>query len=159
MYSGLPTRNRRQIQGVLGATWVLAAGVGASIWLPPPNPLEEILGPTVTFIAGAVLVIAALCAAVGVLGRRYRWEWVSSWIAAAALVPYGLTAWYLTGWVDLLYSTSALLATAMVGFMATRALLCAAHAAKLREVHSVTTAVIDAISEGDERGDDDPVDG
>jgi hypothetical protein len=153
MYSGLPARNRRQIQAVLGASWLLVAGVGASIWLPPPNPLEEILGDVAAFISGLVLVVAACVAAGGVLARQYRWEWVSSWIAGAALVPYAITAWYLTWFVDGLYSTSAFLSTGMLGFMATRALLCAAHAAKLREVHTTTTTVIDAISEGDEGGD------
>lgn len=159
MYSDLPARARRQIQFALAAGWLSSAGAGVSLFAPPPNPLEEVLGFWPSLGSGVVLVVAALCATYGVVFRRYRWEWAAGWIGASALVPYALVAWTLCVTVSGLYSTSAFLATSLLAFCASRALLCSAHAAKLREVHSAATAVLDAIGEGEEDDGAHPVGG
>ena len=150
MYSGLPTRNRIQVQTALGAGWLLAAGVGASMVAPPPDVLEELLGFWPALASGSTLIAAALAALFGVVFRRYIWEWSAAWIAAAALLPYAVVAWTLCVTVSGLHLTTAFLATSLLAFFASRAVLCSAHAAKLRVVHSVTTAVIEGIVEGDE---------
>lgn len=158
MYSGLPTRARRVVKTVLVTAWALSACAGITTLLMPTSPALAALGPFWSYLSGMLLLISTLVAAVGVATSRYRWEWVAAWAAATAAVPYTLTLWGLVIAVSPDRMTAAFLTTSLVSFYALRALLCAAHAAKLREVHQAGTAAIEAVlSEGDkDDGDDAP---
>ena len=158
MYSGLPTKQRRIVKTVLSAAWSFSAAAGVTTLLMPTSPALASLGSVWAYIFGAILFVSALVAAVGVATARYRWEWVAAWVASASIVPYTLTVWGLTISVAPDRMTAALLTTSLLSFFVLRALLCAAHAAKLREVHEAGTAAIEAVlSEGEEDdGDDAP---
>lgn len=160
MYSGLPPRLRRIVKAVLAAAWVFAGLAGASAAFLPTSPALLELGPFWSYTSGTALFVSALVAAVGAATARYRWEWVAAWGAAASLVPYTMTLWGLVFSVSPDRLTAAFLATSLVTFFVLRALLCAAHAAKLREVHKAGTAAVEiAQSEGEEDAGDAPVGG
>ena len=157
MYSGLPARERRQIKTALTASWVTSAGAGVSAFVLAPTIVVHELGGWGTIATGISLAVAALVAGLGVATAHYRWEWVSAWVSAAALAPYLVILWsqIIVGASD--NSTQAFLATSLLGFYITRAFLCSAHAAKLREAHVVGTAVIDSMTdEGETDGDGAP---
>lgn len=160
MYSGLPPRQRRIVKTVLAAAWGFSGLAGVTTLLLPTSPALSALGSFWSYMSGTALFISALVAAVGVATARYRWEWVAAWGAAAALGPYTLTLWGLVVSVASDRMTAALLTTSLVTFYVLRALLCAAHAAKLREVHEAGTAAIEiARSEGEEDAGDAPAGG
>lgn len=162
MYSGLPLPHRRFVKVSLSASWLFAAAAGLSAVILSPNTIISELGPWLTEISGWMLGTAAITAMLGVAGARYRWEWFASWFAAAALSPYLVTVWALTLTGEPTRSTQAFLVTSLLSFFITRAVLCSAHAAKLREVHGAGTGVIDLIENGgtgSDDGDDEPIDG
>ena len=139
------------VKAVLASAWGLSAAAGISTMLMPTSPALSALGEPWAIGSGIALFISTLVAAVGVATARYRWEWVAAWLAAASLVPYTFTVWGLVIAVAPDRMTAALLTTSLVMFYVLRALLCAAHAAKLREVHKAGTAALEqAVSEGDE---------
>jgi hypothetical protein len=151
MYSGLPTRQRRAIKIALTTAWLLSTGAGLSA-VADPRVTVVGLGDIGTMIAGATLLVATGVAAGGVALARYRWEWIASWLAASALTPYVVTLWAFM-LVSGSNSGQTFLVTSLLAFYVGRALQCAAHAAKLREVHSAATAAIDSVTEGDRDGD------
>lgn len=153
MYSGLPAGAKRVVQATLAAAWALSGLAGVSAVVASPVTIISELGMIGTVASGALLVVATGVAVTGVLMTRYRLEWVASWGAAAALVPYLITVWALTFTDTWTRSTQAFLVTSLVAFYFTRSALCAAHAAKLREAHSLGTAAIPTITSGD--SDDD----
>ena len=157
MYSGLPAPQRRALQASIVAGWVCAVGSGvAAITLPYSVVLAE-MGPVVAAIMGSVLALTSIIATVGVVLNRYRLEWVASWIAAAAFVPYSITIWSLTVTINAHWLTAAFISTVALAFFVSRAAQCAAHAAKLRVVHEASatiTAAIDAVSPIPEEGAD-----
>jgi hypothetical protein len=154
MYSGLPAGHRRAIKTALTASWFASAGAGLSAFVLSPNVIVHELGALGTVLAGIALAVSACVAALGIALGRYRWEWVSAWVSAASLAPYLLVLWafIIVGASD--NSTQAFLATSLLGFYISRALECAAHAAKLRAAHTASTAVIDSMTdEGEHDGD------
>lgn len=135
MYSNLPKRQRRLIKLVLASSWLLAGAGGVSAIVVSPNTIVAELGRLVVFGWGGVVAVSSLIATAGVLFKRYRWEWWASWFAAAGIVPYVGTVWWLVAAGETTRLTQAFLVTSLMGFFVLRALLCAAHAAKLRAVH------------------------
>lgn len=155
MHSGLPRRHRIAIRITLAAAWGLSGCGGLSAILVSPTRIVGELGYLGTLISGAVLFTVTFIAMAGVIWNRYQWEWVASWIAAAALAPYLVTSWALVVTDTWTRSTQAFLITSLVAFYISRAVLCSAHAAKLRELHTASAAVLGAIAEGGSHGDDD----
>jgi len=142
MYSSLPTTSRRLVKGALSVAWSSAGGAGLSSVLLSPVSFVRELGLTWTLVFGAGLAVAAAFAVVGVLGGRYRWEWIASYLASACMVPYAVLLW---GTVALGRETTmpqAFIASALVAFFLLRGFLCAAHAAILRTAHVVAAAAI-----------------
>jgi hypothetical protein len=128
MFSGFPRSMRIMIRASLAGAWSLVClSALVDLVFGGTSPLH--------YIASAVVASATALAAMGVVANRYRWEWVSAWFAAAGLTPYILSSWVQTVTVHPHYATSALLLTALGGFFVVRALMCAAHAAKLRSVY------------------------
>lgn len=155
MYSGLPSRERRAVQASLVAGWLSATGAGLSAALNPTSMTLLTMGPVIAVLMGSVLTVSAIIALVGVIGSRYRLEWVAAWMAAAGFVPYSITIWSLTVTENTSWLTAAFISTVSLAFYVSRAFLCAAHAAKLRIVHEASetiTAALDAV-QGDEDGD------
>ncbi|AWY05396.1 membrane protein [Microbacterium phage Metamorphoo] len=153
MYSGLPPRERRAVQASLVAGWLAATGAGVTAALNPTSVTLLAMGPVIAAIMGVILTISAVVACVGVLAQRYRLEWVAAWTAAAGFVPYSITIWSLTITDNLSWLTASFISTVSLAFYVSRALLCAAHAAKLRIVHEASetiTSALDAV-----QGDDD----
>lgn len=104
-----------------------------------PLAIVSELGTVVSSGWGLILATAAIVAGVGVATNRYRIEWPAAWFAASGLSIYAITLWWIvfTGGTSGL--TQAFMVSAAVLFMVTRALFCAAHAAKLRTIHSGET--------------------
>lgn len=155
MYSGLPPRERHAVQASLVAGWLSATGAGLTAALNPTSATLEAMGPLIAAIMGTTLFVSAVVACVGVVASRYRLEWVAAWIAAAAFVPYSITIWSLTITENASWLTAAFISTVGLAFYVSRALLCAAHAAKLRIAHEASetiTAALDAV-QGDDDGD------
>lgn len=128
MYSGLPTWNRRLVKFALSSAWLMVAGGGLS-------SIMFIDREVLTDLFGAIATTMSLIAMAGVITNRYRWEWVAAWFTSAAVVPYSLDAWRLAIEQGPEHLPTAFLLTALIAFFAMRALLCAAHAAKLRAIH------------------------
>lgn len=99
--------------------------------------------PTALSVTGLIAAIAlasmASIAALGVAINSYRLEWVASWFAATALAPYALVYWYTVFTENFGRLSSAFLLTALVGFFVTRAIMCSAHAERLRLLHEGDT--------------------
>ncbi|QDH93284.1 hypothetical protein QC999_gp66 [Microbacterium phage Cressida] len=155
MYSGLPTKERRRVQAALVFGWVSATGAGISAAFNPTSVTLLEMGPVIAAIMGLTLSVSAVAAIVGILGRQYRIEWVAAWLAAAGFVPYSITIWSLTITLNLSWLTAAFISTVCLAFFVSRAMLCAAHAAKLRIAHETTetiTAAFDGVK-GDTDGD------
>jgi hypothetical protein len=109
------------------AWFAVAAGGLSSVLFADREPVVDAFG-----IAG---VVTATVAGLGVVFDRYRWEWVAAWFTAAAMTPYVFGAWGLVAERGPRVLSTAFLLTALVAFFALRALMCAAHAAKLRAIH------------------------
>lgn len=135
MYSNLPKRQRRLIKFTLAASWLLAGAGGVAAIVVSPNTLVAELGRFVAFGWGGVVAMSSLVATAGVLFKHYRWEWWASWFTAAGIVPYVGTVWWLVAAGETARLTHAFLVTSLMGFFILRALLCAAHAARLRALH------------------------
>lgn len=134
MYSYLPPRQQVFIRIALSSAWALTAiGGMAALLFPPPFVLD--LLELSRGVAGATLAVTASLAAVGVAFDRYRLEWVAAWFSAAALAPYTLVYWYSVFTVDITRMSAALLLTALLAFYVARAIMCSAHAERLRMLH------------------------
>lgn len=129
MYSALRPRDRFLVKGTLALAWgmVAAGGMSSIVYVD-----HELL----TDIFGGIATTMSLIAMAGVIMNRYRWEWVAAWFTSAAVVPYALDSWRraIENGPDNL--PTAFLLTALIAFFALRALLCSAHAAKLRAIHT-----------------------
>ncbi|QGJ96996.1 hypothetical protein PBI_TEAMOCIL_45 [Microbacterium phage Teamocil] len=157
MYSGLPPRERRAVKAALLAGWVSATGAGVSAWIYPTSIVLTAMGSLVATVMGIALGASALLAVVGVSFNRYRFEWVAGWLSAAAFVPYSITIWSLTITSNPHWLTASFISTVALAFFVSRALLCAAHAAKLRVAHEaseVITSAIESVREEGEHGGD-----
>lgn len=153
MFSGLPPRERRAVQTALIAGWVSATGAGISAALNPTSVTLLEMGPVIAAIMGGVLALAALVAITGIVRQRYRLEWVAAWMAAAGFVPYSITIWSLTVTINVSWLTAAFISTIALAFFVSRAVMCAAHAAKLRTVHEASEVITQALDAVTDEGD------
>ena len=150
MYANLPKAQRRAIKGTLTLAWMFAGGAGVSAVVAAPTTIITEIGTLLTYLAGAVLAASSFVAALSVVTGRYRWEWVASWLAAAALVPYLTTVWALCLTGEWGRATQAFLISSLLTFFVCRGILCSAHAAKLRAAHKAGTGAVEqALSEGE----------
>lgn len=140
MYGGLPPRARRAVKVALSASWLLGAFAGVSAVILSPVAIIEEVGIVGTLFSGGLLAATALTAAAGVITDRYRLEWVASWGAASALVPYLITVWALVLTEAAWRTTQAFLVTSLLAFFLSRGAICSAHAAKLRGAYTIETA-------------------
>ena len=138
MYTGLPKRQRILVVATLTATWLLVAAAGFSSAFLSPRTVTAEVGSVVLLVCGSAVMTSALIAALGVAINRYRWEWAASWLTAAGVVPYVITVWWLVFSESGSRLTQAFFVTALLTFLVHRALMCAAHAAKMREIVAQT---------------------
>lgn len=66
------------------------AGLAVLAW-PPVSYSGVATWLTITW--GVLLLAPGVAASLGVVLRRYVWEWVSSWLLAAGLSIYALLSW------------------------------------------------------------------
>lgn len=157
MYSGLPPRERRAVKAALIAGWVSAAGAGISAALNPTSVVLTEMGAITATIMGVGVAIAAVLAVYGISASRYRFEWIAGWLGAAAFVPYSITIWSFTITTNTHWLTASFISTIALCYFVSRALACAAHAAKLRIAHEASetiTSAIEAVREEGEHGGD-----
>uniref|UniRef100_A0AAU8GPB3 Membrane protein n=1 Tax=Microbacterium phage Crisis TaxID=3158889 RepID=A0AAU8GPB3_9CAUD len=157
MYSGLPAPERRAVKASLIVGWLSATGAGLSAALFPTSVVLLGMGGVIAISMGVTLTLSALLAVYGVAANRYRFEWVAGWLSAACFVPYSITIWSLTVTAQLHWLTASFISTVALSFFVSRALLCAAHAAKLRIAHEaseVITSAIESVREEGEHGGD-----
>jgi len=148
MLRDYPTRNRILVRVSLTSAWVLAGGAGFTSALLL-NVVRE-LGTVMTVVCGVILTIGALVATLGVALDRYRWEWSAAWFAAFGLSPYFVAIWAAVFLVDLGRISQAFLVTALVTFFLYRAMMCSAHAARLRGLHHEAEVTLHAGDNGDD---------
>ena len=154
MFSSLPRRQRILVKTSLSIAWGLSALAGLSTFVLSWQAYIEDLGPLLTTIIGVLLFASSAMAVYGVLSDRYRLEWVPSWTAALALVPYLVALWagVLFGGEYLAMPQGFVMASLM-GFYLNRAMMCGAHAEKLRKDHLIATKTLERIEhEQDESG-------
>lgn len=137
MYGNLPRPQRAAIRSTLSAGWVLVAGAGLSAALVSPYTIIAEVGNVVLTCSGLLVLLSALVAAAGVAFGRYHWEWWAAWFASAGITPYVGTVLWLVASGEVTRLTQAFSVSALLVFCITRALLCSAHAAKLREAHDL----------------------
>ena len=142
MFSTLPGRYPVLIRLSLTLTWLFVGGGGVAAVLRSPLTIVSELGTIIVYCWGSVLTLAALTAAIGVAVGRYRIEWAAAWFAASGLSVYAATLWWLVFAGETTRLTQASIVSASVIFMVTRALFCAAHAMKLRAIHTEETGSI-----------------
>ena len=135
MYSSLPRRDRITIRITLTIAWSFSALAGVGGILLAPVTVQNELAPHVPFFGNAVVVIASIIAAVGILLNRHQYEWVGSYFAAGGLFIYLITVWYLfaTGTPTRLQQASYL--TSLLFFFVYRIVANSAHARKQRLIH------------------------
>jgi hypothetical protein len=138
MFSHLPPRQRTRIRVALSSAWGATALAGFSSLITTAFQEFTLLAVT-EGVAAIVLIVVATFAAFGVGFNRYRMEWVAAWFSAAALAPYVLVYWYTVFTVSPSRASSAFLLTALLGFYMSRAIMCAAHAERLRLLHEGET--------------------
>lgn len=143
MFSGLPRRHQTRVRASVAVAWALSAAAGLSAAVAPEQGFP--LGVEAAFVTGIALVVCAGAAAIGVMINRYRLEWVSAWLAAGSIVPLTVVLWAIAITQSLSFLSDALFVTSLLAFFLSRAALCAAHAAKLREAHDQSIAVIEAV--------------
>lgn len=142
MYSSLSRRDQMAVRSTLTVAWLLAAGGGMSAIAFSPNTIVSELGTIITTIWAVTVTVASVVALLGVVFDRYRLEWVSSWFAFMGLMPYVATIWWIVTTGELTRLTQAFMMTSLLVFMILRAEFCAAHAAKLRTMHTTETGGI-----------------
>ncbi|AWN05536.1 hypothetical protein SEA_PASCHALIS_43 [Microbacterium phage Paschalis] len=152
MYGGLPDPERRAVKASLIVGWLSATGAGLSAALFPTSVVLLGMGGVIAISMGVTLTISALLAVYGVSSNRYRFEWVAGWLSAACFVPYSITIWSLTVTEQLHWLTASFISTVALAFFVSRALLCAAHAAKLRIAHEASEVITSAIESVREEG-------
>lgn len=145
MLSGLPRKYRISIRVVLTAAWIFATFAGFFAIVLSPLTIASELGQVLLYLCGAVTATAGGFATVGVAANRYRIEWPAAWFAASGLSFYGVILWWLVFSGEWTRSTQACSVSVAILFMVSRALYCAAHAAKLRALHSGETGGIDVL--------------
>lgn len=143
MLSTIPKRYSVPIHAAVSAAWIFAALSGLGAIVLSPLTIVSKLGEIVLYGCGAVTAAASLLAAFGVVANRYRIEWAASWFAACGLSPYAVTLWWLVFSGEWTRLTQASVVSAAILFMVSRALYCAAHAAKLRAIHTGEMGGID----------------
>lgn len=138
----VPKRYSLPIRLAVTAAWLLTlvGGIGAIVL--SPLTIVSKLGELLLYGCGAITALASLFAAFGVAANFYRIEWPASWFAASGLSPYVVTLWWLVFSGEWTRLTQACVVSAAILFMVSRALYCAAHAAKLRAIHSGETGGI-----------------
>lgn len=127
MFSGFPPRLRTTVRSTLTSAWTCVALGGLSSIIFNSRGF-------LTDLTGAAIVVTALLAAYGVAFNKYRWEWVAAWFASASMTPHILVSWAIVLEQGPSRMDSAWLVTALAAFFALRALMCAAHAEKLRSL-------------------------
>lgn len=144
MYSSLPPRYRWQIRTLLSVAWLLTAAGGACAILWTPATIENELGTQLTYGWGGIAAVGSVVALFGVAMNRYRLEWVAAWFSAGGLWMYGMVVWWLVITGSQTRLTQGFFITALLVHVVSRAVFCAAHAAKLRTA-TVETGPIDAL--------------
>lgn len=135
MYTNLPRRERRAIKTTLVLAWLFVSASGVSAILVSPVTIVAELGRFIVYGWGITVTVASIVAALGVLTRRYRWEWFGAWFAAAGIVPYSGTLWWLVSQGESTRFTQAFAMTGLLLFCIHRAISCAAHASLMRIAH------------------------
>lgn len=137
MFTALSPRYRAQVRFALAASWLFSACAGAVAVIGTPSHVVDDWGPLRYVWAGS-LVVAGVVAASGVIFNKYRWEWGAAWFASAAATPYAMGIWVLSFYGEPDRMTGAFFLTSLIAMTITRALLCAAHAEKLRTATTET---------------------
>jgi len=159
MYSGIPARQRRVLVTTLGGIWLSSFGAGVSGIVMALTTTGDQLEPLWLAVFSAILAVGSGAATYGVAWNKYRWEWIASWAAAFAIVPYVVLGWVVTFSTRPSNATSAFLLTALMLFYLARASACSAHAAKLVALHKAETAVVETVMGREQRDDGDTSDG
>lgn len=154
MYSLLPRPWKIAVKTTISSAWGLLGLGGAYAAIFPTEPLIADWGPAIPLVWGIALAVAATMAIYGLLFDRYRWEWVAAWIGGAALAPYVVTVWWLWSVGAHDRFVSAVFLTGFLVCVMSRAVSCAAHAAKLRQDHEESMRVLDAYEEEIDHGSD-----
>ena len=150
MYAALPPAWRWRMKATLSLAWGLISGGGIAAICAAPNSVVREWGPIPLGIGALVLVIAGVLAILGLVLNRYRWEWLAAWLAGIIFSPYVVTIWYLEFTSPANRLTAAFFNTALLVCILSRSFSCAAHAAKLREMHQAETHAIEVVSDGSE---------
>ena len=145
MLSIYPRRYRISLRIALVAAWLFAAIGGFGMIVLSPLTIVSELGGIAIYAAGAIGLAFSLIATWGVAVDRYRFEWAPAWMAASGFSVYGATLWWLVFSGEWTRLTQASVVTAAILFMMSRALFCAAHAARLRSLHSGDTGNLDVL--------------
>lgn len=139
MFSGLPRKYQIYVRTSLSAAWGFVTLGGLAAVFHSPFTIVSELGTLVVYGWGLLTMVCAFVAGLGIALNRYRLEWAAAWFAASGLSVYAITLWWLVFTGETTRLTQASIVSAATLFMVTRALFCAAHAAKLRALHAGET--------------------
>lgn len=153
MLSPYVRRHRIAVRSALTFSWIFAglAGLSAATLTTVSLTVVRELGLVLTIVCGIAFAVGAGVATYGVAFDRYRFEWAGSWFAGFGISPYVVSLWAVivsTG--EVTRQTQALLVTSLLCFFLARALLCGAHAARLRALHEAGEVTLHAADDDDD---------
>lgn len=82
-------------RGILGGVYGLSILLGALTLLFPAPSIEGVLGLTLTYAYGVLIVVGGGIAAWGIIGPNYRTEMYGLWVLASGYIVYDIGLWAL----------------------------------------------------------------
>lgn len=157
MLSLYDKRHRIAVRSALTASWGFAglAGLSAATLTSVSLTVVRELGLVLTVVCGLALALGAGVATWGVATDRYRFEWGGAWFAGFGISPYVVSLWAVISatWpAEITRTTQGLLVTSLLCFFLTRALMCGAHASRLRALHVAGEVTLHAGDDDDSSG-------
>ena len=135
MYSQLTLKDRIKVRSALAFTWFALAGAGFGGAFLTPQTVAAEQGDLIPIISSVVILIASLIGFFSSILNKWQIEWIASWFAAAGLIVYVSTIWFITFTTTPSRLQQAFVLTAAIGFILYRIAFCATHARKLRKEH------------------------
>lgn len=106
---------------VRAAAYLAIAASGLAVLASVPASYAG-LSSALTLTWGVLCLLGGILMAYGVAARRYRWEWLPSWIAVMGVAMYGALSWHQVIIAGIGHAPRALLITALALLLLSRAI-------------------------------------
>ena len=97
-----------------------------------PTTIEEVVGVLSVGVWATFSIVGGIGALIGVMFRRYRWEWASLWALIGSIFIYVGSVWVIVFPDSLTRTPQAFALTIILTFLVRRSIRLSAHAAEQR---------------------------